>query len=63
MSDGRDVFPAGEVMSGGRNEGAGPRHSATDEGSDRRARYLAKAASLGQVVIDEDSIEQVERDH
>lgn len=64
MSDGRDVFPAGEVMSGGREGGPGQHRAATtDGGFDRRARYLAKAASLGQVVIDEDSIEQVERDH
>jgi hypothetical protein len=63
MSDGRDVFPAGEVMSGGREEVPGSRRTVTDEGLDRRARYLAKAASLGQVVIDEDSIEQAGREH
>ena len=63
MSDGRDVFPVGEVMSGGREDGPGRHRTATTDVVDRRARYLAKAASLGQVVIDEDSIEQVERDH
>jgi hypothetical protein len=64
MSDGRDVFPAGEVMSGSREGGPDQgRATGTDGGYDRRARYLAKAASLGHVVTDEDSIEQVDLDH
>jgi hypothetical protein len=58
MSDGRDVFPGGEGMSRGREDVPGDTSTArTDADFDRRARYLAKAASLGQVVM-EDAIER-----
>jgi hypothetical protein len=49
MADGRDV------MSGGRDEQADDRPARTEEEFDRRARYLAKAASLGHIVSDDEA--------
>jgi hypothetical protein len=56
MADGRDVFRGlTDVMSGGREDQADDGPARTEEEFDRRARYLAKAASLGHMVSDDDS--------
>lgn len=58
MADGRDVFRGVTgAMSGGREDNQaddGP--ARTEEEFDRRARYLAKAASLGHMVSDDESM-------
>jgi hypothetical protein len=53
MVEGRDFY-RGEIASGdGRSETEHP--ARTDSDVIQRARYLAKAASLGQVVMDDDA--------
>ena len=56
MTDVRDVHPA-EITSGRREAGPDGQHPAhEDHDASQRARYLAKAASLGQVVFDDDPL-------
>lgn len=55
MTDGRDVFRGSTVPAGRDEIQAGERPAHSDAEFERRARYLAKAASLGQVVIDDEA--------
>jgi hypothetical protein len=53
MPDGRDVYRP-EATSDGRGEDPAGERSRDEREWDRRARYLAKAASLGQVVREDE---------
>jgi hypothetical protein len=54
MAYGRDVFGGEEITPGREDNQAGDRLARRDEEFDRRARYLAKAASLGHVVSEDE---------
>jgi hypothetical protein len=56
MADGSDVFRAVDAVSGSREDQADKRPARTEQEFDRRARYLAKAASLGQIVPDDETL-------
>ena len=57
MADGSDVFRAvTDAVSGSRENQADERPARPEQEFDRRARYLAKAASLGQMVPDDDTL-------
>jgi hypothetical protein len=57
MADGSDVFRAvTDAVSGSREDPADNRPARTEQEFDRRARYLAKAASLGQIVPDDETL-------
>ena len=57
MADGSDVFRAvTDAVSGSRENQADERLAGDEDEFERRARYLAKAASLGQMVADDESI-------
>jgi hypothetical protein len=59
MAHGREVSGGAEIASGGREASQpGDRPPRTDEEFDRRARYLAKAASLGHVVSEDESADR-----
>jgi hypothetical protein len=51
MADGRST--TGDVVLADRPNGAEGEHRAANDEASQRARYLAKAASLGQVVLDD----------
>ena len=53
MVEGRDFYRGDIAQSDGRSETESP--ARTDYEVSQRARYLAKAASLGQVVMDDDA--------
>ena len=55
MAEGRDVH-RGEILAGGHESSSeAERPARTDYEVSQRARYLAKAASLGQVVFDDEA--------
>ena len=55
MADSRDVYRgATDATSAGPDDDRAESGSRMDEQLTRRARYLAKAASLGQVVAEDD---------
>jgi hypothetical protein len=60
MAYGRDGFRGVGTTTGGPDEdnAAGDRPARSAEERDRRARYLAKAASLGQVISEDESIDR-----
>jgi hypothetical protein len=53
MPDGTDVY-RGDISSGRDGGSDAERPSRSDYEGSQRARYLAKAASLGQVVLDDE---------
>jgi hypothetical protein len=60
MAYGRDDVGGAAVTPGGREDSPAQRPTRRDEQLDQRARYLAKAASLGQVVLED---EPPDREH
>jgi hypothetical protein len=58
MAYGRDVFGGADIMPGREDNQAGDRPARSEEEFDRRARYLAKAASLGHVVSEDESTDR-----
>lgn len=61
MAHGREVFGGADIAAGGREDHSpADRPARSDEEFDRRARYLAKAASLGHVVSED---EPADREH
>ena len=53
MAEGRDFYQ-GEIIGGAHDTGQVERPARTEYDVKQRARYLAKAASLGQVVLDDE---------
>ena len=54
MAEGRDFYQ-GEIIGGAREAGEVEWPARTEYDVNQRARYLAKAASLGQVVLDDEA--------
>jgi len=56
MADGGDVLRGARDVMSGRRENEADEPARTEEEFDRRARYLAKAASLGHIVPDDEAL-------
>jgi hypothetical protein len=59
MADSRDFYRGTDETSESPHDAPAAQRPLTDEQFARRARYLAKAASLGQVVPDDETAENL----